>query len=421
MEIGILHYAGPPTVGGVEITLAYHARILTDLGHRVTVLAGSGGPFDPRVAVRIVPELGSRHPEVLAVKAELDQGRVTDRFRRLRDRIRDLLAGLLAPLDVLIAHNLFTLHKNLALTAALHALIEEGAPLPRILAWHHDLAWVDPQYADQVHPGYPWDLLRTPWPGVVHVTVSEPRREELARLYGLDPEGIHVVPPGVDGPLLLGLTPRVAELARRLGWWEADLLLLTPARITRRKNHEQGLRILAALRRRSGWDARLLVTGPPGAHNPTNAAYLERLLSLRRELGLEGAAHFLYELGEGEPLRLEEADVAALYRLADALLFPTRHEGFGMPVLEAGLSRLPVFASRIPPLQASGGAEALYFDPDGDPEAIAARILAALEEDRAFRLRRRVRRHHRWEAIVRERILPLVEGGPRRPAPRGGA
>jgi glycosyltransferase involved in cell wall biosynthesis len=77
-------------------------------------------------------------------------------------------------------------------------------------------------------------------------------------------------------------------LARRLDLLRADLLLLLPARITRRKNIEFALEVLASLRREGGQDARLLVTGPPGPHNPGNLAYLEQLLQLPG-LGLRGA------------------------------------------------------------------------------------------------------------------------------------
>jgi hypothetical protein len=57
------------------------------------------------------------------------------------------------------------------------------------------------------------------------------------------------------------------------------------------KNIELGLCWLAAIREQSGWDARLVVTGPPGPHNPTNAAYLEQLFLCVVNSFLDGAAH----------------------------------------------------------------------------------------------------------------------------------
>src|SRR5512136_1277792 len=120
MKVTILHYAAPPVVGGVEQTIYYHALELTRAGHAVRIVTGSGEPFDPHVQVTVVPELGSRHSDVLAIKKQLDQGQVTPDFDALRDRLATLLSGALAGADALIAHNVFTLHKNLPLTAALY-------------------------------------------------------------------------------------------------------------------------------------------------------------------------------------------------------------------------------------------------------------------------------------------------------------
>jgi glycosyltransferase involved in cell wall biosynthesis len=73
---------------------------------------------------------------------------------------------------------------------------------------------------------------------------------------------------------------------------DADPLILLPARITPRKNIEMALQVLASLRE-SHPAAKLLVTGPTGPHSPTNLGYLESLIELRRELGIELEAVFL--------------------------------------------------------------------------------------------------------------------------------
>jgi glycosyltransferase involved in cell wall biosynthesis len=153
-------------------------------------------------------------------------------------------------------------------------------------------------------------------------------------------------------------------------------------------------------------DARLIVTGPPGPHNPANAAYLQSLLDLRRKLGIEDVAHFLYELG----ITPDDDTMADLYRLADALLFPSTQEGFGIPVLEAGLARMPVFCSDIPPLRETGGSEVYAFPLDADPADVAALIQRTLDADPAYLLRRRVLEGYSWEVIVRRKIIPLLEG-----------
>lgn len=409
MKVTLLHYAGPPTAGGVEVTLEHHARLLARHGHSVQIVAGEGRQTQPDVPFLCLPDLYSKSPAVLAVKAELDRGEVSPRFDALRGRLRTQLSESLAGSDVLMAHNVCTLHKNLALTAALHDL-QSGGRLPRVLAWNHDFAWALPGYRADLHPGYPWDLLRRPWPGVVNVVVSEARREELTELFGVGRESVRVVPPGVDPESFGRWTEWTREIVRRFGLLEAEAVFLLPARLTRRKNVELAIQILGAVRREEGLDARLLVTGPPGPHNPANAVYLSGLQSLRRDLGLESSVHFLYELGRP----VDDDTLADLYDVADALLFPSRSEGFGIPVLEAGLLRLPVFCSDIPPFRESAGAWGHYFPLDADPEEVARDISAVLRQSPTFNLRRRVLGRYTWDRIYRERIEPLLESPSRR-------
>jgi glycosyltransferase involved in cell wall biosynthesis len=409
MKVGLLHYSGPPTVGGVEQTLYHHSLALAGLGHQPVLLVGLGESFDPRVEVRLLPRMFSSHPQVLRVKAQLDAGQVTEEFWALEARLRDELLPAVADLDAVLAHNALTLHKNLALTAALHSLLTEGR-LPPLIGWHHDFAWEREGYQAELHPGLPWELLRRAWPGVAHVVVSAAQRRRLAALYAIDEQAIRVIPPGIDPALSGRWTPAARALATRLELARADLLLLLPARLTRRKNIEFGLQVLAELRRLSRADVRLLVTGPPGPHNPANQAYLEQLLALRQTLRLDDRAHLLHaDLPDGEA-GLDDETLASLYLMCDALLFPSRDEGFGIPLLEATLARLPAFCSDLPVFQESGGEHVHLFSLDDPPGQVAAMILERLAADPRHCQRRRVLSSHTWERLVAEQLVPLLEG-----------
>lgn len=409
-RIAILHYASAPTIGGVESTITHQARGLLGSGCAVRIISGAGEPSSAPIETHIYPQLGSSEPEVLAVQAELARGEVTHDFHALKTAITAILERALAGVDVCIAHNIPTLHKNLAFTAALAQVVSTlGIPL---IAYCHDIAWTNTQYQAELHPGYPWNLLRNPWPHARYVTVSAPRQQELAALLGRSPESIAVILPGVDPAAFFRWTPVTQRLVAQLRLLQADGLLLLPARLTRRKNIELALAVLAAVRQQSGRDFRLIVTGPPGPHNPTNRSYLDNLLEQRRVLGLDDYAHFLVTAGDNraQPLLLDDESTADFFRLADALFFPSLQEGFGIPVLEAGLSGIPVFCSRIPPFEQSGGADVNYFDPVRDtPEDIAARLLKVLDESPTYRLRRRVRQHSRWDAIIHDHLIPLFE------------
>jgi glycosyltransferase involved in cell wall biosynthesis len=406
LRIALLHYSAPPIVGGVESVLAHQARLMADAGHDVRILAARGGQTDPRISFVPIPLADSRHERVLRVKAQLDQGVVTNEFAPLRGELEHELEQALTAVDVLIAHNVCSLNKNLALTAALHTLFNRQSPIanPRLILWHHDLAWTTPRYLDELHDGYPWDLLREDWPGATHVVVSELRRDELAAVTKIPADSIVVIPSGVDLARFHKLESQTQSIVVSLRLAEADLILLLPVRITPRKNIELALRTLAVVRRDFPC-ARLIVTGPLGAHNGNNAGYLDQLLSLRSQLSLDNAAHFLAELTEDF---LPDEVIADFYRLADALFLPSREEGFGIPMLEAAFSHLPIFCADLAPLRALGQADAIYFSPDEDPNRVAGLIVERMRGNAVFQSAARARANYTWEHIYAQRIAPLL-------------
>lgn len=413
LSIANLHFAGPPTIGGVEITIAHHARVLRDLGYHARVVVGRGGPFLDGVEVLIEPLLYGGHPDVAAVTHKLNQGQAGPAFESLTLRIADRLAQALASVDVAIVHNVLSLHKNLAFTAALHRLHMAGLG-PRILAWCHDFAWRDPLYAGELYDDYPWNLLKQPWPKVRYVVVSQDRRGDLAALLGIAPDSITVVTPGVDLAGLYKLEADTRALVEQFDMLAADPLLLLPARITRRKNIEQAIAITGALTQLMPRPL-LIVTGPPGPHNPTNAAYLAQLQALQASSGAREAVAFLYACytdASGQPRPVGDPLMADLFRLADGLLFPSRYEGFGIPIIEAALVGLPIFCSDINPFRETAGDAAVYFPLDGNPSTAAERIAAFFAADPRFALRQKVRRDYTWEAIVQDRIVPLLDEQP---------
>src|SRR5258708_14851017 len=195
-KVAILHYASPPTVGGVEETIAHHARGLADLGYTVRVVSGRGEPFDDRIENCVNPLFGSLDPRVLKVKSQLDTGQITPDYETLVADIREGLLTAFEGTDRCIAHNVATLNKNLPLTAALASLAHNRQI--KLILWCHDLAWTNPEYRKELHEGQPWDLLRQVWPNTRYVTVSEDRQGQLAGLLDVSPERISVVLPGVD-------------------------------------------------------------------------------------------------------------------------------------------------------------------------------------------------------------------------------
>ena len=404
MKLIFLHYAAPPIVGGVERVIYYHATLLAQDGYEVHVIAGRGEQFDETVHFHRREIVDSRHPEILALKDELDRGHVPETFEDARQYILAELQPIIDDGDVLIAHNILGLHKNLALTAALRHVVETQTR-PRLIAWHHDLAWKASRYLSEVHAGYPWDLLRQPWPNTRHVAVSEARQLDVAQLFGVPVSEVTVVPGGVDVLSRLSIETSVQKTLRQVGLSGAEPWLLLPARITRRKNIELAIKVTARLQQEALPKVALIVTGPPGPHNPDNANYFAELKALRNKLNLDGAVHFLAE-DLGRPT--DDELMIALYHLSDALIYPSHEEGFGLPILEAALTRLPIFCSDIPSLRELASGRANYFSPDEEPGKIADLITHVLKADRATMLRRQVVRRFDWQQIVKKHVEPLL-------------
>jgi mannosylglucosylglycerate synthase len=404
MNIAILHYSVPPIVGGVESVIAHHARLMSADGHSVCLIAARGEALDEHIPLITMPLADSRHERLLQVKDELDRGEVTNDFEVVRDKLAIELQTALTGVDVLIAHNVCSLNKNLALTAALHQL-HIAKKLPRLILWHHDLAWTTLRYLPEMHAGYPWDLLRSDWGTTTHVVVSELRRDELAKLMKISSDTIHVVPNGVDIDRFYKLELQTRFLLEKTHLLDAAPILLLPVRVTPRKNIELALHMLVELKKQFS-QAALVVTGPLGPHNSNNVKYFETLLGLRNQLGLDGSAHFLAELNDNF---LPDEVIADFFRVADALFFPSREEGFGIPLIEAAFSHLPAFCADIPPLRELGLEDATFFSPDDDPAKIAGILAEYFRTSMPARLAIRVRSSFRWDAIYRQHIRPMLK------------
>lgn len=105
-----------------------------------------------------------------------------------------------------------------------------------------------------------------------------------------------------------------------------------------------------------------------------------RLLAMARKVGLEGRVIVLDHLPPEE--------LAGTIASAKALLFPSRAEGFGLPILEAMELGTPVVTAERSPMKEVAGEAAFYFDPDW-PESFdeAVRRVLGNESDRQHRIR----------------------------------
>ena len=69
---------------------------------------------------------------------------------------------------------------------------------------------------------------------------------------------------------------------------------------------------------------------------------------------------------------VDNTALTAIYQMAESFVYPSRYEGFGIPIIEAIQSRLPVVACTGSCLEEAGGPDCLYVDPDNAEECAAA-------------------------------------------------
>jgi len=412
-KIAILHYSAPPIVGGVESVIQAHVRLLNTAGYQVTVIAGDGdaSALSSGAELVTIPELSTRHPEIVQASLELEQGRVPNNFDKLVAQIESQLTPILQSMDHVIVHNAFTKHFNLPLTAALCNLLDQRK-INNLIAWCHDFTWTSKNSRSKVFDGYPWDLLRKPRADINYITISKFRQQELAGLFNCPTERLEVIYNGVDPHELLGLSQPGLALIERLNLREAGLILLMPVRVTQAKNIELAIRLAAALKERD-IHSKIILTGPPDPHDQNNMTYFQSLLALRQKLQVEKEMCFVYESGPdaNQPNMVDMQIVGDLFRVSDALFMPSHREGFGMPILEAGLVGLPVFCTAIPAAEELGGKDVTIFSAELDPHDVAELIMNRMENNSSWRLRRRVRQSLTWQSIFQQSILPLLEKG----------
>ena len=372
MTIAIIHYSASPIVGGVESVIAAHAELFVRAGIGVRVIAGAGDAASGETV--LLPELAD--PEATDPEA----------LHAALDRATSGCA-------IVFVHNMLTMPFHLGATQALWDLAVRR-PETRWVNWVHDIAATNAEYQ-------PTDgLLHSAPPGFAHVAISAHRQAEYAALTGLAESEISVIPNGISALRALGLTGPIASLAQERRLLSAAPLLLQPARLLARKNIPSTLEVIAALHD-AGHPAHAIVTAAPDPHGAASPAIRASLGVLATKLGIESHITFV-----GDYFSPSSEDVAALYRLCDALYFPSHQEGFGLPLLEAGLHRLPAFCTAAEPMQSVLSAHVTPIDPSAPPAQTAKAITDALARDPSYIARRQVLGASSWEAIFESHIAP---------------
>ncbi|HTR23821.1 MAG TPA: glycosyltransferase family 1 protein [Terriglobales bacterium] len=161
------------------------------------------------------------------------------------------------------------------------------------------------------------------------ITISENSKRDIARYLHVDPVKIKVTYLGVGEEFCHGGPEPIKTLIRRR--FGVDQFFLFPGGISPNKNVEGAIKAFAQFRRRRGTHV-LVITGIG------NPAYTQSLRDLGRDQGIQDRIVWTGSLQRDE--------LPSLYRAADAVIYPSFYEGFGLPILEAMASGCPVIASK---------------------------------------------------------------------------
>lgn len=184
-------------------------------------------------------------------------------------------------------------------------------------------------------------------------TPSAAARQSVVDLLGVAPEHVRVVPHGID-PAPAEPLGADDEEALRERYDLRSPFFLFPAITYAHKNHAL---LVDALARMAHTDSVLVLTGGEGPVED----------ELWRRIETVGVAHRVRRTG-----RIPREDLDGLYRLADSLVFPSRYEGFGNPVLEAMNLGCPVIVADTTSLPEVVGDAGILLPPDGSVAWAAA-------------------------------------------------
>ena len=233
-------------------------------------------------------------------------------------------------------------------------------PVPLVVTIFDALPWRHPEWLTRANvASHRLFVRRAVRRAAAVITGSEYAGREIQQAYGLEPARVHVVPLGIS-PLFSPGEAADEDLSR-LG--VAGPYVLAVGTLQPRKNV---VAVLEAFERLAadGAELSLVIAGGAGWGE---RALAERLATspARDRVTLAGA--------------VGDEDLRTLYRGAECFVFPSRHEGFGLPVLEAMACATPVVCSDRTSLPEVAGGAAILVSPDDvdDIEAALGRVLSS--------------------------------------------
>lgn len=326
---------------------SYARTLVNDLdGIELRLYAPDAGRDDLRSQIVPRPNVTFCYPKQSTVNCQLSTS-----YWRSRGIVRDLLRdgvqlyhGLSGELPIGIRKS------GIKSVVTIHDLIFLRHP-----EYYH---WLDTKI-------YAWKFRQTLREADHIIAISECTKRDIIEYGHVDPSRITVI--------YQSCSPRFSVECGKPN----SKYILSVGSIEERKNILLAVKALAWLPE----ELNLVVVG---RHTP----YTDKVLAYAKKHGLDRRLQILHGVTDEE--------LPALYAGAEAFVYPSRYEGFGIPIIEAISCGLPVVACTGSCLEEAGGPDSLYVSPD-DAEGMAAAIRQVLRgaegrDERIARSRDYIRR-----------------------------
>lgn len=194
------------------------------------------------------------------------------------------------------------------------------------------------------------------------ITISEATKEDIIKYYPLAKDKIKVIYLGWDSSDFRPLSAEKQEQFKGEHDYAENYILYT-GRIETKKNVQNLIRAY----RQGNFKWPLMLAGRPGNFGYQEIQQMIKDYNIKDDVILLGY--------------VSQKNYPKLMASAKLLVFPSKFEGFGLPILEAMASGVPVVCSDMPVLHEVAGEAALYFNPD-DPTDMKNKIKQVAQEER---------------------------------------
>jgi glycosyltransferase involved in cell wall biosynthesis len=193
------------------------------------------------------------------------------------------------------------------------------------------------------------------------IAVSESTREDICELYEISPNRVRVVHHAAD-PIFAPPTSS-EQFAMKAQFGIRHPYFIIVGTVEPRKDHLTLLRAFSKVQERHP-DVALIIVGREGWLASDIMSAINSAAARSNVIHLQG---------------IRDEMLPALYGGSTALVYPSRYEGFGLPLLEAMACHTAVIASDLPVHREVAGDAALYA-PAQSPEELAAQMCKVLED-----------------------------------------